>query len=105
MNLKLTSNGDRDRQNQDLVQFQYSNRPHPCGHQTRHHLRCLFIDMAIPDGHNIMVKEIEKLKMFTDTWIKVDKMWDVQATVAPVIIGMLGAYTNELKKVTLRKSK
>lgn len=43
--------------------------------------------MAVPGDYNIKVKELGKFKKYPDLRVEVVGIWDVQETVAPVIIG------------------
>ena len=51
---------------------------------------CLLIDMSVPTDQNIAVKEFDKLSKYKDLEIEVQKLWNLKATIVPVIIGALG---------------
>lgn len=59
--------------------------------------KCLLIDVAVPGGYNIKVKENEKLKKYTDLYIEVARVWVIQTTIVPVFIGMLGSIPQNIK--------
>ena len=52
--------------------------------------KCLIIDMAVPSDKNISSKEFEKLSKYKDLEIEVTKMWRLNTTTVPVIVGALG---------------
>lgn len=45
----------------------------------------------------VKVAEIEKLKRYTELRIEIARIWDVQATIVPIIIGALGSTLLNLK--------
>jgi hypothetical protein len=51
---------------------------------------CILIDVAIPGGKNVIRKEAEKILKYEDLTIEIQRMWNVKATVIPVIIGATG---------------
>ena len=51
---------------------------------------CLLIDMSIPTEKNTSVKVTEKLSKYKDLEIEIERMWGMEATTIPVVIGALG---------------
>ena len=61
--------------------------------------RVWIIDGAIVDGDGrIEEKELEKINKYQDLKIKIERLWEKQATVVPVVIGSLGAIPRDLRK-------
>ena len=54
--------------------------------------------MAIPGDGRIEEKELEKISKYEDLKIKIERLWEKQATVVPVVIGSLGAIPRDLRK-------
>ena len=48
--------------------------------------RVWIIDMAIPEG-GIEEKELEKISKYQDLNIEIERLWEKQATVVPVVVG------------------
>ena len=57
----------------------------------------IIIDIAIPGDQNIKEKELEKINQDQDFRLKVQKLWNVKATVIPVVVGALGTVIEELE--------
>ena len=49
---------------------------------------CFLIDVAIPGDHNVDFKEVEKLDNYSYLKIEVERMWNVNAQIIPVVIGL-----------------
>ena len=56
------------------------------------------IDVAIPGDGRIEEKELEKISKYQDLKIEIERLWEQQATVVPVVIGSLGAIPRDLRK-------
>ena len=54
--------------------------------------------MAITGNGRIEEKELEKIRKYQDLKIEIERLWEKQATVVPVVIGSLGAIPRDLKK-------
>ena len=54
--------------------------------------------MAIPGDGRIEEKEMEKISKYQDLKIEIERLWENQATVVPVMIGSLGAIPRDFKK-------
>ena len=54
--------------------------------------------MAIPGDSRIEEKELEKISKYQDLKIEIERLWEKQATVVPVVIGSLGAIPRDLRK-------
>lgn len=69
-------------------------RPSYCHVVEKEIRKHLLIDVAVPGDHN--VKEIGMVKKYSDLWIEVGRMWDVQATIVPVINDVLESIPTNL---------
>ena len=56
---------------------------------------CKIIDLAVPGDQNIKVKELEKITKYQDLRLQVQKLWDVKATVIPIVVGAFGTFSEE----------
>ena len=59
---------------------------------------CLLIDMTCPQDTNVSKKEYKKLSNYKDLQIEVTKMWGLDTTIVPVVIGALGMIKKGTKK-------
>jgi len=57
----------------------------------------MLIDAAIPGDRNVMKKEAEKILKYKDLLIEIQRIWNVKATVIPVIIGATGNLSKSLR--------
>ena len=57
----------------------------------------VIIDIAVPNDRNCKAKEQEKIEKYQDLRLEMQKLWNVKATVVPVVIGALGSHTPELE--------
>ena len=55
------------------------------------HGTCMLIDVAILGDRNVIKKGAEKILKYKYLIIEVQRIWNVKATVIPVIIGATGA--------------
>ena len=60
--------------------------------------RVWIIDVAIPGDGRIEEKELEKISKYQDLKIEIERLWEKQATVVPVVIGSLGVIPRDLRK-------
>ena len=58
---------------------------------------CKIIDLAVSGDQNIKVKELKKIAKYQDLRSQVQKLWDVKATVIPIVVGALGTVNEELE--------
>jgi hypothetical protein len=58
----------------------------------------MLIDVAISGDRNVIKKEAKKILKYKDLTIEIQRMWNVKATVIPVIIGATGTISKSLKK-------
>ena len=58
----------------------------------------MLIDVAIPGDRNVIQKESEKILKYKYLIIKSQCMWNVKATVIPVIIGATGTNSESLRQ-------
>ena len=56
---------------------------------------CKIIDLAVPGDQNIKVKELEKITKYQDLRLQVQKLWDLKATVIPIVVGAFGTVSEE----------
>ena len=54
--------------------------------------------MAIPEDGRIEEKELEKISKYKDLKIEIERLWEKQATVVPVVIGSLDEIQRDLRK-------
>lgn len=54
------------------------------------------IDVAIPNDTHIVEKEREKVGKYQDLRLEIQRLWNTKARVVPVVIGALGAVSNNL---------
>ena len=59
---------------------------------------CFLIDVAIPGDSCLSNKVTEKLERYTDIKLEMQKMWSMEVSVVPVVIGSLGSIPKCLKK-------
>ena len=61
--------------------------------------KCVWIiDVAIPGDGRIEEKEQEKISKYQDLKIKIERLWEKQATVVPVVIESIGATPRDVMK-------
>jgi hypothetical protein len=58
----------------------------------------MLIDVAIPGDRNVINKEAEKILKYKDLVTEIQRMWNVKATVIPVIIAGTGTISKSLRK-------
>ena len=56
------------------------------------------VDLAIPSDHKIKLRECEKKGKFLDFARELKKLWNMQVTIIPIVIGVLGTVTKGLLK-------
>ena len=56
------------------------------------------IDFAVPYGSRVEQKVLEKKEKYQNLARELKKIWNMKATVTPVVIGALGAIPKKLKK-------
>ena len=55
----------------------------------------LFIDVTIPNDHNIIEKRLEKIEKYTDLGIEIKELWNMQRVdIVPINIGCTGVVDN-----------
>ena len=55
----------------------------------------LFIDVTIPNDHNIIEKRLEKIEKYTDLGIEIKELWNMQRVdIVPIVIGCTGVADN-----------
>jgi hypothetical protein len=59
---------------------------------------CMLIDVAISGDRNVIKKEAEKIVRYKDLAIEIQRMWNVEPTVIPVIAGETGSITRAFIK-------
>ena len=58
----------------------------------------MLIDVAITGDRNVTKKEAEKILKYKDLITKIQGMWNMKATVIPLIIGAIGTISKSLRK-------
>jgi hypothetical protein len=59
---------------------------------------CMLIDAAIPGDRNVIKKEAEKILQYNDLITEIQRMWNVDTKVTPVIIGATGTVSKSFRK-------
>ena len=59
---------------------------------------CKIVDFADPAGHRIKLEECEKKQMYLNFARELKKLWNIQVTIIPVVIGAFGIVTKRLLK-------
>ena len=57
---------------------------------------CLIVDLAVPAYYRVKLKENEKKDKYLDLARELKKLWNMKATVIPIVIGTLGTVTKGL---------
>ena len=57
---------------------------------------CVIIDTAVPGDIRTQMKEDEKIEKYEKLRREILKLWGVQTTVIPIIIGALGTITDRV---------
>ena len=58
----------------------------------------MLIDVAISGDRNVIQKEAEKILKYKDLTIEIQRMWNVETKVNPVIIGATGTISKSFRK-------
>ena len=56
------------------------------------------MDTAVPADYRVELKEGEKRDKYQDLARELEKLWNINVTVIPIVIGVLGTVTTGLKK-------
>ena len=56
------------------------------------------IDVAITGDGRMEEKELEKISKYQDRKIEIERLWEKQAIVVPLVIGSLGAIPRDVRK-------
>ena len=59
---------------------------------------CKIVDFAIPADHRIKLKECEKKDKYLNLARELKKLWNMQVTIIPIVIGAFGTVTKGLQK-------
>ena len=59
---------------------------------------CKIVDFAVPADHRIKLKECEKKDKYVDLAWELKKLWNMQVTIIPIVIGAFGTVTKGLLK-------
>ena len=60
---------------------------------------CWIVDIAVPAGHRVKLKESEKKDKYLDLTWKLKRLWNMKVTVIPIVVGALGTITECFVKV------
>ena len=58
----------------------------------------MLIDVAIPGDRNVIKKEAEKILKYKDLTKEIQRMWNINARVIPVITGATGTISKSFRK-------
>ncbi len=56
----------------------------------------IIVDFAVPVDHRINLKEFEKKDKYLDLARELKKLWNMQVTIIPIVIGAFGTVTKGL---------
>ena len=56
------------------------------------------VDFAVPADHRIKIKECEKKDKYLDLARELEKLWNMQVTIIPIVTGTFGTVTKGLLK-------
>ena len=59
---------------------------------------CKIVDFAVPADHRVKLKECEKKDKYLALARELKKLWNMQVTIIPIVIGAFGTVTKELLK-------
>ena len=59
---------------------------------------CRIVDFAVPADHRIKLKECKKKDKYLDLARELKKLWNMQVTIIPIVIGAFGTVTKGLLK-------
>ena len=59
---------------------------------------CKIVDFAVSADHRIKLKEYEKKDKYLDLARELKKLWNMQVTIMPIVIGTFGTVTKGLLK-------
>jgi hypothetical protein len=59
---------------------------------------CMLIDVAISGDRNMIKKEAEKILIYKDHTIEIQRMWNVKTGVIAVITGATGTISKSFRK-------
>ena len=59
---------------------------------------CKIVDFAVPADHRVKLKECEKKEKYLDLAKELKKLWNMQVTMIPIVIGVFGKITKGLLK-------
>ena len=54
---------------------------------------CKIVDFAVPADHRIKLKECEKKGKYLDLARELNRLWNMQVTIIPIVIGAFGTVT------------
>ena len=54
---------------------------------------CKIVDFTVPADHRIKLKECEKTDKYLDLARELKKLWNMQVTIIPIVIGAFGTIT------------
>ena len=60
--------------------------------------KCKIVDFSIPVDHRINLKESEKKAKYLDLARELKKLWNMQVTIIPIVIGAFGTVTKGLQR-------
>ena len=60
---------------------------------------CTLIDVAVPADRNVEQQEAEKKLKYNSLCTEIQRMWNMQCVIVPVICGATGTVTKGLKNI------
>ena len=54
---------------------------------------CKIVDFAVPADHRIKLKKCEKKDKYLDLARELKRLWNMQVTIIPIVIGVFGTVT------------
>ena len=60
--------------------------------------KCQIIDFAIPYDTRVDDKEVERIEKYLDLARKLKKVWSMNVTVVPLVVGALGTPAKAIEK-------
>ena len=59
---------------------------------------CKIVNFAVPEDHRIKLRECEKRDKYLDLARELKKLWNMEVTIIPIVIGAFGTVTKGLLK-------
>ena len=76
--------------------LEQKNRPY--NNQQQKKRICKIVDFTVPTDYRIKLKENEKKDKYLDLFRELKNLWNMKATIIPIVIGAFGKVTKGLLK-------